>query len=172
MMSKDKDKKDKRKDAKKADEKTETKKPKKSIRKTRAKVSLIKPKKSLVRKELKSVLGVRKKVKKRKPGFKRQEGYRMVKLKKSWRRPRGRHSKLRKAEKAKGPRPSPGYGSPRSVRGLTRHGYVEVMVSSPEDLDRMDPNKDSALISSTVGRRKREDILKKALDLNIQVINE
>ncbi len=96
----------------------------------------------------------------------------MVKLKKSWRRPKGRHSKLRKGEKAKGKRPSPGYGSPKSVRGLTRTGYVEIRISTPKDLERMDPHKDAALISSTVGRRKRDDIIKKAQELKIHVINQ
>ena len=154
---KGKDKKDKgKKDGKKGDV-VKTKRPRKGIRKTKTKIasSLTGPRKSKVRKELKSTLAKRKKVKKKKPGFKRQEGYRMVKLKKSWRRPRGRHSKLRKGEKSKGKRPTPGYGSPKSVRGLTRNGYVEVRVCTPKDLERMDPHKDAALISSTVGRRTK-----------------
>jgi large subunit ribosomal protein L32e len=60
-----------------------------------------------VRKELRSRLRARKSVKKRKPSFRRQEGYRLRKLKKTWRRPKGRHSKLRKREKGKSPQPGP-----------------------------------------------------------------
>jgi large subunit ribosomal protein L32e len=35
-----------------------------------------------------------------------------------WRKPKGRHNKLRRQIKAKGPLPRPGYGSPAAVRGL------------------------------------------------------
>ena len=124
-----------------------------------------------VMKESKSMLRIKKKMKKKKPEFKRQEGYRMKKLKKSWRRPRGRHSKLRKQEKAKGTTPRVGYGSPKSARGLTRYGYIEVRVSALKDIERIDKSKEIALISSTVGKKKRAEMLKKADELKIKVSN-
>lgn len=43
----------------------------------------------MVKKELKSSLKIRKKIKKRKPSFKRQENKRYKKLKSVWRAPRG-----------------------------------------------------------------------------------
>lgn len=170
-MAKDKDKEKRKKsdNGKKSD--SEVKASRKKAPKTK-KTVIPRSRMIKVKSESRSSLKVRKRVKKVKPGFKRQEGYRMTKLKKSWRRPRGRHSKLRKSEKAKGPKPSPGYGSPRSVRGLTRYGYIEVRVSSPRELDSLSHTRDAILISSAVGRRKREEIIKKAQELKIHVINQ
>ena len=168
-MSDKKEKKDKKKEKDKKS-KDETK-AKKRVKKKAIKKSIVK-KKITVKKESKTSLKARKRVKKKKPAFPRQEAYRLGKIKGVWRRPRGRHSKLRKSEKARGNKPSPGYGSPKSVRGLTRHGYREVRVSNPKELARLDPKKDAALISSTVGSRKRQDILKKAGELDIHVLNQ
>lgn len=160
----------KRKEGKK--DKEESTKGKKQRRKALKRAKPVVRKKVIVRKESRTPLKARKKVKKRKPAFPRQESYRLVKIKGKWRRPRGRHSKLRKGEKARGKRPTPGYGSPKSVRGLTRHGYREVRVSNPAELERLDPKKDAALISGSVGNRKRQDIMRKATELDIHVLNQ
>ncbi|MFQ5648225.1 MAG: eL32 family ribosomal protein, partial [Candidatus Aenigmatarchaeota archaeon] len=60
----------------------------------------------------------RKTVKKRKPSFKRHEQFRCKKLKKTWRKPRGRHSKMRVRVASRGRMPSIGYRNPPEVRGL------------------------------------------------------
>ena len=124
-----------------------------------------------VRKSLASKLRARKSVKSKKPEFRRQEGYRHVKLRDTWRRPKGKHSKLRKHEKARGSRPKMGYGSPSDVRGLNRMGYREIMVSNLRDLESMDPREEMAVISGTVGRKKREEIVKAASEKKIHVSN-
>ena len=123
------------------------------------------------RKEVAVKLKARKTLKSRKPAFRRQEGFRQAMLRDTWRRPRGKHSKLRKHRKARGARPKPGYGSPREVRGLNRLGYREVRVSSPGDLGRINPSEEMALLSGTVGKRKRAEILKLAQEKGIQVAN-
>jgi len=117
------------------------------------------------------LLNIRKKQKKRKPEFKRQEISVQKILKRKWRAPKGKHSKLRKHIKARGSHPSPGYGSPRAVRGLDPLGYKLVRVFRPEDLDGINKKEERALIASTVGRKKRFDILKRAEELNIKVKN-
>ena len=123
------------------------------------------------RKDLSGKLKVRKSVKSGKPSFRRQEGYRHPKLKDAWRSPKGRHSKLRKGEKARGTTPRPGYGSPREVRGLNRLGFREVRVSSLRDMERLDPREEMAVISGTVGRKKRLELLKAAEERKVQVSN-
>jgi len=116
-------------------------------------------------------LNLRKKMKKKRPEFKRQEIHVQKILKKKWRRPRGKHSKLRKHVKARGRRPGPGYGSPRAARGLDPLGYRLVRVFRPDDLDVINRKEERALIASTVGRKKRFEILKKAEKMNIKVKN-
>jgi large subunit ribosomal protein L32e len=128
-------------------------------------------KKPAVRKESSPKLKARKKIKKKKPGFKRQEGFKHVKLSDSWRRPRGRHSKMRKKEKARGSHPSIGYSSPRSVRGLDKFGYREVRVSRPGDIEGINPKEEVVIISGSVGKRKRTEIVKAAEERRVRVKN-
>jgi large subunit ribosomal protein L32e len=125
--------------------------------------------------DVKSVLKLRRKQKRKKPSFQRQEA-RLRKLKgrdndKIWRRPKGRHSKLRQKEKARGRHPSPGYGSPESVRGRLRSGLKEVRISTPSQLISIDPKSEAAIIAGSVGKAKRKEIIDQAKKKGIKVIN-
>ncbi len=124
-----------------------------------------------IKKKLSTLLKIRKRLKRKKPGFKRQESFKHSRLGESWRRPRGRHSKLRKGEKARGKRPSVGYSSPKEVRGLNRLGYREVRVFNARDLEKIDPEKEMAVIAGGVGKKKRTEILKKAEEMKIKIAN-
>jgi large subunit ribosomal protein L32e len=117
------------------------------------------------------LLSVRKKKKAKKPAFMRQEGYRHKRLGDSWRRPRGRHSKLRKGEKARGRKPSVGYSSPRAVKGLTAEGKKPVHVSNRADLEKLDPKREVAVIKAGVGKKKRMEIAREAEEKKIEVLN-
>jgi large subunit ribosomal protein L32e len=105
------------------------------------------------------------------PRFKRQELWAQATLKDKWRRPKGRHSKMRKQERGRGRIPKPGYGSPAALKGLDRQGFVLVRVFNPKEVERINPGKEKALIASTVGRKKRLEILKKAEEKGISVDN-
>jgi len=132
---------------------------------------MIMEKKLLVRKEVKKDLKARKTQKKAKPAFKRQEQDFQKILGKKWRRPKGRHSKLRVNEKARGGLPSPGYGSPASVRGLNRMGYREVIISNVRDLEAINLKEEMGLISSGVGKKKREEIISAAKEKKVELSN-
>lgn len=110
-------------------------------------------------------------LKKDKPNFNRQEHFRYKKLKATWRKPRGMHSKLRKRKRGKGFRPSVGYGNPESIRGIHPCGLREVLVSNSSDLDDVDKKSHAVRIASTVGKRKRQNILKKAKKMKVKVLN-
>ncbi|NPB02009.1 MAG: 50S ribosomal protein L32e [Methanopyri archaeon] len=121
--------------------------------------------------EEKRLLKLREELKRKKPKFRRQEWHRYKRLGEKWRRPRGRHSKMRRKFKGKPKMPNPGYGSPAKVRGLHPSGYEEVLVYNPKDLEKIDPERQAARIASRVGARKREEIIKKAKELGIVVLN-
>ena len=116
----------------------------------------------------KRLLTVRKRAKRRKPAFTRQEGKKHPRLKTGWRKPKGKHSKLRQSEKARGRVPSMGYRSPRAVRGLSPEGLPPVRVFNPTQLPTTPA---TVIIAATVGRKKRMQILKKAEELGIKVSN-
>jgi large subunit ribosomal protein L32e len=110
------------------------------------------------------------KIRKR-PKFWRQAASGLKRLKKKWRRPRGYHSKLRRHEKSKGSIPQPGYGTPANLRFLHPSGFREILVFNPNDIQKLNPSTDAAKISHSVGKRKRQDIAKKAAELKVKVLN-
>jgi large subunit ribosomal protein L32e len=109
--------------------------------------------------------------KKRTPKFRRQEWFRFRRLGEKWRRPRGKDSKMRVGKSGKPAMPSVGYKSPKLMRGLHPSGLAEVMVSSPRDIEGINPNKQVVRIASSVGGRKREQILARAKEMGIRVLN-
>lgn len=109
--------------------------------------------------------------KKRTPKFRRQEWFRFTKLGEKWRKPRGSDSKMRLGIKGKPTIVSIGYRSPKSVRGVHPSGFVEVLVHTPRDLEGLDTSKQAVRIGSSVGGRKREQILAKAKEFGIRVLN-
>ena len=116
-------------------------------------------------------LELKKKMKKKKPSFKRTEEYRHTRLKETWRKPRGKHSKQRMHEKGRGAQPNPGYGTPAELRGFNRDGFEEVLVSNVSDVSSVNPKTQVAVIASGVGAKKKESILAKAGELKIKVTN-
>ncbi|MDD3574419.1 50S ribosomal protein L32e [Methanospirillum sp.] len=103
--------------------------------------------------------------------FKREGVDKKDRIKDSWRRPRGLHSKQRRQKKAKGPLPTPGYGSPLAVRGMHPCGLREVRVFNLNDLEGVNPSTHAIRIAATVGRKKRELVQNKAAELNIRILN-
>jgi large subunit ribosomal protein L32e len=104
------------------------------------------------------------------PAFHRVDAHKKKKLKLSWRKPKGHHSKLRRQLKAKGSLVKAGFGSPAAVRGLHASGYEEVLVHRPEDV-RGITKAQAIRIGGSVGRKKQAEIERAAKELNIKVLN-
>lgn len=114
---------------------------------------------------------MKKQPKKRAPKFRRQEWFRFAKLGEKWRKPRGKDSKMRLGISGKPAMPSIGYRSPKEVRGVHPSGLTEVRVGTPRELEGLDASRQAIRIASSVGRRKREQILARARELRIRVLN-
>ena len=108
---------------------------------------------------------------KKKPKFRRWMSQTLRRVSKSWRRPRGTHSKIKRDEKGKIKMPTPGYGAPKKFRYLHPSGFREVVVWNMKDLERIDSKEQAVKISHAVGKKKRVIILKKAEELKIKVLN-
>ena len=107
----------------------------------------------------------------RRPKFVRQESWRYVRVSSSWRKPRGIDNKMRVKLKGYPKLPSIGYRNPKLVRGLHPSGYDEALIYSPKDLEKIDPETQVVRIAHAVGFRKRLDILEKAKELDIKILN-
>ncbi|MFH1228964.1 MAG: 50S ribosomal protein L32e [Candidatus Aenigmatarchaeota archaeon] len=116
-------------------------------------------------------LKLRLKIKRKKPAFIRKRGKIYSKLGMKWRSPKGIHSKLRKHKKEGGNMPKSGYGSPRAVEGLHPSGFIDFIVYNPNDLKKIIPDKQACRIASSVGKKKKLEIMKKAEELKIKVLN-
>ncbi len=111
----------------------------------------------------------RKRVKKRKPTFLRQD-VALTRLTKKWRRPRGIDSKRRLRKDGHQKRPSIGYSSPSDVRGLTQQGLREIVINNPEQLKNVTKDH-SVIVGRTVGTKKRLAIINKAKELKLTIAN-
>jgi len=110
-------------------------------------------------------------LKRKKTKFIRQSGKNLKRLGKKWRKPRGSQSKLRKYKKSRGFMPHPGYESPKSIRGLHPSGLEDVLIHNQNELEKIKPEKQACRIASSVGKRKKIEIMKKAEELKIKVLN-
>ena len=116
-------------------------------------------------------LKTRKRVKKKKPNFARPESWRYMKLKESWRRPRGLDHKMRRKIKGWPPTVSTGYKGPKNARGLHPSGYREVLVHNTKEVYYVDPKSEAARIAHTVGKRKRAEIVAEAKKRKVFILN-
>ena len=108
--------------------------------------------------EQKKLLDQRKKMKAAQPHFVVKESHNVGCVKKRWRLPRGRHSGVRQYHKGKPALPTPGYGSPKGVYGLHRLGLKMVNICSKTDLEKINPQTEGAILSATLGTRKKLDL--------------
>jgi large subunit ribosomal protein L32e len=121
--------------------------------------------------EHKRLLEVRKVQKNRKPHFRRKGCAKKVRIKDKWIRPKGLSHKMRMRLRGNPLCVSIGYRSPADVRGFTKSGFMPVVVFNVNDLMKLDHKLNTAVIGSTVGQRKRVEIIKKAKEMKIDVNN-
>jgi large subunit ribosomal protein L32e len=121
--------------------------------------------------DLMSDLKLRAKLKRKKPDFKRQGEKNVKRLGRKWRSPKGNQSKLRMHKISRGSIPNAGYGSPKSVRNLHPSGFEDVLVHNIMDLEKMDAQKQACRIASSIGKKKKIEIMKKASEMKIKVLN-
>lgn len=103
--------------------------------------------------------------------FRRCESWRYVRVKESWRAPRGIDSKMRLKLKGQPPLPSIGYRKPREIRGFHPSGYEMVLIHSVNDVKKVDPKRQAIMIAHTVGKQKRLTIFEEAKKMKILVLN-
>ena len=122
--------------------------------------------------EVRRAMDLRRVLKDKTPNFIRQDAYNYSRLGESWRKPRGKHSKLRHHISYRINVVSIGYGSPNLAKGLHPSGFREVLVHHPLELDGIDPKTQAARVAHGVGSRKREMIQRRAERMGIRILNE
>jgi large subunit ribosomal protein L32e len=117
------------------------------------------------------LLEVKKILKKRRPSFIREGYHKKIATKKNWRQPRGNRSKVKLERRGRRHRPKIGYRSPSEVRGLTKEGFEIIIIENLDAMKKINPILQVALIASTVGLKKRVDMLKIAKENKVTIYN-
>lgn len=112
-------------------------------------------------------------VKKKTNKFKRHQSDEFVKVKESWRKPRGIDSRQRRRFKGLTLLVNVGYGSDKKTRHMLPGGFYKFTVSTVKELDvlLMQNRRYAAEIAHNVSARKRKEIVERAAQLNIKVLN-
>merc|ERR1719198_2588140 len=112
-------------------------------------------------------------VKKRTLLFSRHQSDEYVKVKESWRRPRGIDSRQRRKFKGLTSIVHIGYGSDKATRHRMPSGFYKFTVSNVKQLDvlLMQNREYAAEVAHNVSSRKRKEIVERAEQLNIKVLN-
>ncbi|KOO29017.1 60s ribosomal protein l32-like protein [Chrysochromulina tobinii] len=112
-------------------------------------------------------------IKKRTLKFPRYQSDEQIKVKSSWRRPRGIDSRHRCRAKGVTKTPKVGYGSDKETRHRVPGGWYKFVVSNLKELEvlLMSNRKYAAEIAHNVSARKRKEIAERAAQLNIKVLN-
>lgn len=105
-------------------------------------------------------------VRKRKPEFIRKDSNKYD-FNAKWRKPRGLHNKMRLRKAGHGVCPSVGYGVPKEIKYLHKSGLQVVVVSCLNDVNGLDPKKHGILLSSTLGVRKKVELVGKLKQFRI-----
>merc|ERR1719352_499320 len=116
-----------------------------------------------------NVLRMKKKVNK----FKRHHSDRYVRVKESWRKPRGIDSVVRRRWRGQLKMVNIGFGSDKRTRNVHPDGLKHFNVHNASDLELllMHNKKYAAVIAHSVGKKKRQAIVARAKELDIKVTN-
>lgn len=112
--------------------------------------------------------------KKKKPLFLRPGWYRVgrvgkkMKRKQVWRKAKGGDSKIRMKERGYAAKPSTGWGSDKRIRNKIQ-GESFVRIENLKQLNNL--KKGDCIIIASVGKKKREEIKKKAGEMGIKILN-
>ncbi|HET8720001.1 MAG TPA: 50S ribosomal protein L32e [Candidatus Nitrosotenuis sp.] len=120
----------------------------------------------------KESLAIRQKVSEKRPDFVRQESWRYKRVGLAWRKPKGIDNHQRR-QKFRG-RPGLvkiGYGGPKIARNLHPSGFTDNLVHNVNDLAKLNPKNDGVRIAHGVGKKKRLEIVTKAVEKKFKIFN-
>ena len=111
--------------------------------------------------------------KKRTKTFNRFESDDFKKLDRSWRRPHGIDNPMRRRFRGQRSVPKIGFGSDKRTRHLLKSGFKKFLITNLKDLEILLTNNRTFAgeIAHNISARKRVQIIKRAVELNVRLTN-
>eukprot|EP01027_Heterolobosea_sp_BB2_P022160 GEZU01032607.1.p1 GENE.GEZU01032607.1~~GEZU01032607.1.p1 ORF type:complete len:150 (+),score=75.54 GEZU01032607.1:51-452(+) len=112
-------------------------------------------------------------IKKRTKKFERFQSDLFKRVKPNWRKPKGIDNPVRRRFKGARPMPKIGYGSDKKTKYMDPKGFYRFRVSNVKELEllMMHNKRFAAVIAGSVGAKKRQEIIQRADQLDIRVVN-
>jgi len=117
-----------------------------------------------------NLIKIRRRQKRKKPKFLRDNAKNKKRLGDKWRASKGRQNKRRQHKKSRGAMPHPGYGSPKAVRGFHPSGFPEILVRNMKELENVEKSF-RVRLASVLGKKKKIAMIKKAKELGLTILN-
>ncbi len=117
-----------------------------------------------------TLLETKQKKKATKPDFKRTDAHKKLRLHSGWRKPKGLQNKMRLQFKGYRRIVKSGYQTPAQLKNKNSSGLEIVIVNNMAELEALDKKTQAALIGN-LGRKKKEQMIKKAQDSGITLVN-
>lgn len=110
----------------------------------------------------------------KRPEFSRHLWWKFAKFKNKlkWKKPRGKDNPMRLCLKGYPPIVKSGYGTPNEFREVHPSGFKVVVINNVRDLDKLNPAEHIVYISSTVGLKKRLELISIAKARGFRIANE
>jgi ribosomal protein L32E len=111
-------------------------------------------------------------MKRKKPKFLKKDWHKMIKLgsqvkkKRKWRAAKGRHNKIRLERRGQQARPKIGWGAEKNRR------IENIKIKRIENLKELETTKNQGIIIGKVGLKKRKEIIAKANERKIKILNK
>ncbi len=123
--------------------------------------------------KLEDLIEVRKEMQKHKPHFKRHDRNKLARLARSgWRKSvQGHDNKQRNRYAGNEKSPTPGYGTPKAIRGMHASGLFELIVNNAKEISGVDAKRYAIRIAGTVGNKKKIEIVESARKQGFKVLN-
>ncbi|MGV8162940.1 MAG: eL32 family ribosomal protein [Candidatus Nanoarchaeia archaeon] len=102
--------------------------------------------------------------------FIRKDTHKKKRLALVWRKPKGITNKKRLNRKGHSPNVRPGYGTKDTERGKNKQGLLIVQVSTMDQLNKINPKTEAALISG-LGKKKKLEMIAQAEKQKITLAN-
>ncbi|MFA6073541.1 MAG: eL32 family ribosomal protein [Candidatus Woesearchaeota archaeon] len=102
--------------------------------------------------------------------FIRKDTHKKKRLATTWRAPKGITNKKRLNRKGHSPNVRPGYGTKASDRGKNKDGLMIIQVATMDELKKINPKTQAALLAG-VGKKRKIELLTEAEKLKITLVN-